>query len=555
MTRRWPAIALALTVVALTLSLSGSALANPPDDGSITYHGHIVLNGAAYAYTGAMHVQATLWDAPQDGNALETVEVGYVNAVDGEFFTTLPFSATIIETHDWLWVEVAVKLWDDSSYWQLYPRQAISSAAYAVRAASMPWSGLEGCSIGQLRKWDGSAWVCSADEGGVEGSTYFAGWGLVLSDTTFSVDPTVITGTVGPQGPQGEIGPQGPQGETGPQGPAGITGTVGATGATGPQGPQGETGPQGIQGETGAQGIQGLQGIQGIQGETGPQGIQGPQGNGANLVAGWGITSTGGTTPTVSATITNGTGLIWTGMALGADLSQLQARIAIACSDGDVLAAVSQDGSPTCTAISAYSVNGTLTSGYVPRAIGSATLDDGSIQDDGTTVGVGQAPSSAKLAVAGDVSVSGSISASVAVGTRVTSTIPITFTTSNVWYLMTFNSEAFDTANIHSTASNTSRLIAPVDGVYLIIGGVSVVPNSTGSRGLLFMVNGAGTCTNPIAQSSNIPPSSGNTNSQISTIYYLSANDYVEFCGIQSSGGSLSTVADKRTFFSMVRLP
>jgi hypothetical protein len=40
------------------------------------------------------------------------------------------------------------------------------------------------------------------------------------------VDPEVIVGPEGPQGPQGLTGPQGPQGLTGPQGPAGTSGEV-----------------------------------------------------------------------------------------------------------------------------------------------------------------------------------------------------------------------------------------------------------------------------------------------------------------------------------------
>lgn len=323
MLRRLTVAPLVALLTILLITLSGSALANTPGDGSITYTGHITLAGQT-GYTGPLHLQATLWDAPQDGNALQTVNVGWVNAVDGEFFTTLPFDGDIIEAHDYLWVEVAVALWSDSSYWQLYPRQALSAAGYAIRATtaltstyalSVPWSGLAGCAPGQVRSWSGGSWDC-ADVSSNGGTPYYAGYGLTLTGTTFAVDPSIITGTVGPQGPigltgpAGPTGPQGPQGitgttgatgetgpqgpigltgpagATGPQGPQGITGTTGATGETGPQGPIGLTGPQGITGTTGLTGPQGPQGI------TGTQGITGPAGSPATVIAGSGLTST-----------------------------------------------------------------------------------------------------------------------------------------------------------------------------------------------------------------------------------------------------------------------
>jgi hypothetical protein len=53
-------------------------------------------------------------------------------------------------------------------------------------------------------------------------------------------------------------------------------------------------------------------------------------------------------------------------------------------------------------------LTGTLSSGYVPRATGSITLTSGSMQDNGTRVGIGTAPDSvAKLNVAGSVLVNG----------------------------------------------------------------------------------------------------------------------------------------------------
>lgn len=54
-----------------------------------------------------------------------------------------------------------------------------------------------------------------------------------------------IEGPAGPQGPQGIRGPAGPTGPAGPQGPAGPEGPKGATGAKGATGPQGPAGVDG----------------------------------------------------------------------------------------------------------------------------------------------------------------------------------------------------------------------------------------------------------------------------------------------------------------------
>ena len=118
---------------------------------------------------------------------------------------------------------------------------------------------------------------------------YLSSSSFVLGGNTVSVigggiyvNGSLVTGSVGPQGPQGITGPSGAQGNSGPQGPQGSIGPTGVTGSQGPQGPQGSqgnSGPQGPQGITGPTGVTGNQGPQGLQGNTGTQGPQGPQGD------------------------------------------------------------------------------------------------------------------------------------------------------------------------------------------------------------------------------------------------------------------------------------
>ena len=62
-----------------------------------------------------------------------------------------------------------------------------------------------------------------------------------------TVDATMIgvSGKPGPQGPTGPAGPQGPAGPEGPRGPQGPKGDTGPKGDPGPIGPEGPRGPQG----------------------------------------------------------------------------------------------------------------------------------------------------------------------------------------------------------------------------------------------------------------------------------------------------------------------
>ena len=96
------------------------------------------------------------------------------------------------------------------------------------------------------------------------------------------VDATMIgvSGKPGPAGPTGPAGPQGPRGAIGPAGPAGPEGPRGATGL---KGPQGDTGPKGDTGPAGPQGPTGPKGATGAPGETGPAGPQGDPGTGFTL--------------------------------------------------------------------------------------------------------------------------------------------------------------------------------------------------------------------------------------------------------------------------------
>lgn len=107
------------------------------------------------------------------------------------------------------------------------------------------------------------------------------------------------------------------------------------------------------------------------------------------------------------------------------------------------------------------------------------------------------------------------------------------------WVAIAFDTEDVDSYGGHSTVTNTSRYTAQYSGWYAVCGMTSFAPNSTGFRTARIQVNGSallGTQTygthNGSAEAMIITPTRD---------VYLTAGDYVEVAGYQSSGGSLNT--------------
>lgn len=114
-----------------------------------------------------------------------------------------------------------------------------------------------------------------------------------------------------------------------------------------------------------------------------------------------------------------------------------------------------------------------------------------------------------------------------------------------------FASEDFDTNTLHSTSVNNSRITIKTTGKYIITGCVGFASNATGKRIVRIIKNGA----TVLQYAGQDAQSSGNTDISIAVIASLTATDYVEIQGYQSSGGSLDAIAgNDRTHFEIHQL-
>ncbi len=115
---------------------------------------------------------------------------------------------------------------------------------------------------------------------------------------------------------------------------------------------------------------------------------------------------------------------------------------------------------------------------------------------------------------------------------------------------VTWDSEDFDTDAMHSVASNTNRLTAPIAGKYIIMATIGWAANATGLRNVIIKYNG----TTHIADVDDNPPGAVAFRQFIVAPYHLAAADYVECMAWQNSGGALNVErsANRFSWFSMV---
>lgn len=119
---------------------------------------------------------------------------------------------------------------------------------------------------------------------------------------------------------------------------------------------------------------------------------------------------------------------------------------------------------------------------------------------------------------------------------------------------LAFNAEREDTDTIHDGVTNNSRLTCKTAGVYVISGNAAFAANATGARGLGIRFGGS------IFLALNFLHNTGSAGAEtilnVSTIYRLAVNQYVELTAYQSSGGALNVLASDNYTpeFTMARI-
>jgi hypothetical protein len=116
---------------------------------------------------------------------------------------------------------------------------------------------------------------------------------------------------------------------------------------------------------------------------------------------------------------------------------------------------------------------------------------------------------------------------------------------------ITAATEDYDTANYHSTSTNTSRMTTPRAGKYLITACIEYAANATGVRAVAIRLDGA---TYIAAQSTASLGSVLATTVSTSVVYDLASGAYVEMMAYQTSGGNLNALGNNLTHFSITYL-
>lgn len=106
---------------------------------------------------------------------------------------------------------------------------------------------------------------------------------------------------------------------------------------------------------------------------------------------------------------------------------------------------------------------------------------------------------------------------------------------------LTYDTERWDNGGMHDAAVNPGRLTAQKTGYYELAAMAEFEPNGVGARVLVMRLNGG----NGIVFANLAGHPTNNTALQISTVYFLTAGDYVDCAVYQDSGGNLNSVVDQ----------
>lgn len=114
---------------------------------------------------------------------------------------------------------------------------------------------------------------------------------------------------------------------------------------------------------------------------------------------------------------------------------------------------------------------------------------------------------------------------------------------------LVFNSERWDNASMHSTSSNTGRLVAPVAGKYLVTARILWAASNTAYHRIQFYTNRTDNWHTEVKMNPTTDESGG---TMVSAVDDLALNDYMEVRVYHKHGGNLDVGA--YSYFSMTRI-
>ena len=123
------------------------------------------------------------------------------------------------------------------------------------------------------------------------------------------------------------------------------------------------------------------------------------------------------------------------------------------------------------------------------------------------------------------------------------------------WQSLTFDSERWDTRQLHETSKNSGRLKAPIAGKYYVFAHITwQSPIGAGLWGLRLQLNGN---TVIAEQSVPNPATPSGISMSIGTVYALVPGDYIEAQVFQNNGGTLliRQIPATSPEFGMARIP